>query len=76
MRMRSANCIRKQREDIQRETRSRRKNFETTLRVEGSQDSESGGVSRSCAYAGGDSTETVGIEFHGVLEGKEPYDAV
>ena len=33
-------------------------------------------MSRPCAYAGGDSTKTVGIEFHGILEGKEQYDAV
>ena len=31
---------------------------------------------RPCAYASGDPTEIVGIEFHGVLEGKEQYDAV
>ena len=33
-------------------------------------------MSRPCAYAGGNSTETFGIEFHGVLEGKEQYDAI
>ena len=44
--------------------------------MEGSQDREGRGVSRPCAYAGGDSTKTVGIKFHGILEGKEQYDAV
>ena len=34
--------------------------------MERSQDREGRGVSRPCAYAGGDPAETVGIEFHGV----------
>ena len=33
-------------------------------------------MSRPRTYVGGDSAETVGVEFHGVLEGKEQYDAV
>ncbi len=28
-------------------------------------------MSGPCAYAGGERAETVGIEFHGILEGKE-----
>ena len=44
--------------------------------MERSQDREGRGVSRPCAYAGGDPAETFGIEFHGVLEGKEQYDAI
>ena len=59
-----------------RKNGNHRENLETTLRVEGSEDREGGGVSRPYTYAGGDPTKTIVIEFHGVFEGKEQYDAV
>lgn len=39
--------------------------------MEEDKDRRSGGVSGSRTYAGGDTAESIGIEFHGVLERKE-----
>ena len=61
---------------LPRETRSRRKNPEETVRMEGSTDCRSGSLSGSHSYAGGNTSQNRSIKFHGVSERKEQYDVV
>ena len=61
---------------LPRETRSRRKNPEETVRMEGSTDCRSGSLSTSICWWKYLPKSNRSIKFHGVSERKEQYDVV
>ena len=61
---------------LRREAAGNRRNFANVMHVEEGQDSRSRSLCRPCAYAVGNPTEGVGVQFYGVFEREEQPDDI